>query len=294
MEEAKTNYRHALDMKIRTNADLVIQDAAISEYRIQDRQFSIAEEQLERALNIYDLGIAKHFEDEEEEDRLNKELDALLLKLTEARIKLNLAFREYQFINVNLSDTCQKMIKYNFKTSCPTYREMVPLFDNTLPKISGAFVEVGYDIKRLNSPLDRHWNVYEQLTKTRVVSVDADTDLFDRGINITIQARDFTVVEQNGGSDKSDSFDSPTLEQTIWNNIHVSDRCDRVSVGPDLKAIEAAILHVLNKCTTDLSEFKEIVKHEPTVIPKEESAQWRYLQWLAQIVQDLRDDSNTR
>ena len=294
MEEAKTNYRHALDMKIRTNADLVIQDAAISEYRIQDRQFSIAEEQLERALNIYDLGIAKHFEDEEEEDRLNGELDALLLKLTEARIKLNLAFREYQFINVNLSDTCQKMIKYNFKTSCPTYREMVPLFDNTLPKISGAFVEVGYDIKRLNSPLDRHWNVYEQLTKTRVVSVDADTDLFDRGINITIQARDFTVVEQNGGSDKSDSFDSPTLEQTIWNNIHVSDRCDRVSVGPDLKAIEAAILHVLNKCTTDLSEFKEIVKHEPTVIPKEESAQWRYLQWLAQIVQDLRDDSNTR
>ena len=294
LEKAETEYRHALDMKIRTNADLVIQDAAISEYRIQDRQFSIAEEQLERALNIYDLGIAKHFEDEEEEDRLNKELDALLLKLTEARIKLNLAFREYQFINVNLSDTCQKMIKYNFKTSCPTYREMVPLFDNTLPKISGAFVEVGYDIKRLNSPLDRHWNVYEQLTKTRVVSVDADTDLFDRGINITIQARDFTVVEQNGGSDKSDSFDSPTLEQTVWNNIHVSDRCDRVSVGPDLKAIEAAILHVLNKCTTDLSEFKEIVKHEPTVIPKEESAQWRYLQWLAQIVQDLRDDSNTK
>ena len=294
MEEAKTNYRHALDMKIRNNADLVIQDAAISEYRIQDRQFSIAEEQLERALNVYDLGIAKHFEDEEEEDRLNEELDALLLKLTEARIKLNLAFREYQFINVNLSDTCQKMIKYNFKTSCPTYREMVPLFDNTLPKISGAFVEVGYDIKRLDAPLDRHWNVYEQITKTRVVSVDADTDLFDRGVNIIIQARDFTVVEQSGGSDKSDSFDSPTLEQTIWNNIHVSDKCDSVSVGPDLKVIEAAILHVLNKCTTDLSEFKEIVKHEPTVIPKEESAQWRYLQWLAEIVEGLRDTSDGR
>ena len=294
MEEAKTNYRHALDMKIRNNADLVIQDAAISEYRIQDRQFSIAEEQLERALNVYDLGIAKHFEDEEEEDRLNEELDALLLKLTEARIKLNLAFREYQFINVNLSDTCQKMIKYNFKTSCPTYREMVPLFDNTLPKISGAFVEVGYDIKRLDAPLDRHWNVYEQITKTRVVSVDADTDLFDRGVNIIIQARDFTVVEQSGGSDKSDSFDSPTLEQTIWNNIHVSDKCDSVSVGPDLKVIEAAILHVLNKCTTDLSEFKEIVKHEPTVIPKEESAQWRYLQWLAEIVAGLRDTSDGR
>jgi len=30
------------------------------------------------------------------------------------------------------------------------------------------------------------------------------------------------------------------------------------------------------------------------VIPKEESAQWRYLQWLADIVASLRDDSNTK
>ena len=294
LDKAETEYRHALDMKIRTNADLIIQDAAISEYRIQDRQFTIAEDQLERALNVYDLGIAKHFENEEEEDRLNKELDALLLKLTEARIKLNLAFRDFQFINVNLSKTCQMLIKSDLSTKCPTYREMVPLFDNTLPKISGAFVDVGYDVKRLPSPMDSHWRLYEQLTKTRVVSVDADNALFDRGINITIEARDFTMVEQSGATDKSDSYNSSTLEQTIWNNIHVSEKCDSVSVGPDLKVIEAAILHVLNKCTTDLSEFKEIVEHEPTVIPKEESAQWRYLQWLADIVASLRDDSNTK
>ena len=136
--------------------------------------------------------------------------------------------------------------------------------------------------------------LYEQLTKTRVVSVDADNDLFDRGINIIIEARDFTMVEQSGATDKSDSYDSSTHEQTTWHNIHVSERCDSVSVGPDLKVIEAAILHVLNKCTTDLSEFQEIVEHEPTVIPKEESAQWRYLQWLADIVASLRDDSNTK
>ena len=294
LEKAKTAYRHALDMKIRTNADLLEQDAAISEYRIQDRQFSIAEEQLERALNVYDLGIAEHFENEEEEDRLNNKLDELLLKLTEARIKLNLAFRDFQFINVNLSKTCQMLIKADLQTNCPTYREMVPLFDNTLPKISGEFVDVGYDIKRLPSPLDMHWNLYESLTKTRVVSVDSDTDLFDRGINITIEARDFTMVEQSGATDKSDSYDSSTLEQTTWHNIHVSERCDSVSVGPDLKVIEAAILHVLNKCTTDLSEFKEVVVREPTVIPKEESAQWRYLQWIADIVAGLRDDSNTK
>ena len=74
----------------------------------------------------------------------------------------------------------------------------------------------------------------------------------------------------------------------------MSEKCDKVTVGPDLKVIEAAILHVLNKCTTDLTEFKETIQHEPTPIIKEESAQWRYLQWIAEIVKGLRDDSNTR
>jgi hypothetical protein len=294
LEDAETEYRHALDMKVRNSTDLLEQDKAILEYRIQVKLFDIAERELERALDIYNIGILEHRTNESLEDALNVEMDELLAKLTEARIKLNLAYREYQFINVNLSKTCQMLIEQGLQTNCPTYREMVPLFDNTLPTISGAFVEVGYDLKRLPSPLQDHWNFYQQLTKTRVVSVDADTDLFDRGVNITIEARDFTMVEQSGATDKSDSYNSSTLEQTIWHNIHVSERCDSVSVGPDLKVIEAAILHVLNKCTTDLSEFQEIVEHEPTVIPKEESAQWNYLKWIADIVASLRDDSNTK
>ena len=294
LKDAERAYRHALDMKVRNNDDLLEQDAAISEYRIQVKLFDIAERELERALDIYNIGILEHRTNESLEDTLNEEMDELLLKLTEARIKLNLAYREYQFINVNLSKTCQMLIKQDLQTKCPTYREMIPLFDNTLPRISGAFVEVGYDLKRLPSPLQDHWNFYQQLTKTRVVSVDADTDLFDRGVNITIEARDFTRVEQSGATDKSESYNSSTLEQTIWHNIYVSDRCDQVSVGPDLKVIEAAILHVLNKCTTDLSEFKEVINKEPTVIVKEESAQWKYLKWVADLVASLRDDSNTK
>jgi hypothetical protein len=207
---------------------------------------------------------------------------------------MNLTFRDYQFINVNLSKTCQTLIKYDLNTKCPTYREMVPLFDNTLPAISGAFVEVGYDIKRLPSPLSEHWKFYEQMTMTKVVSVDADTELFDRGINITVQAKDFTMVEDTGRKDKTASYDSSTMEQTTWHNIFVDDRCSQVTVGPDLKAIEAAILHVLNKCTTDLSEFTTVKTTEPTIIPKEQSAHWNYLKWIAELVASLRDDSNTK
>jgi hypothetical protein len=132
------------------------------------------------------------------------------------------------------------------------------------------------------------------MTKTRVVSIDADTDLFDRGVNIIIEANDFVVIERAGASDKTDSYDSSTLEQTTWNNIHVNKKCDTVSVGPDLKVIEAAILHVLNKCTTDISEFKITTQNEPTVIPKEQSAHWQYLKWLSDLVKSLHDDSNTK
>lgn len=294
LELSKKNYRHAQDMVVRTSEDRQEQDQAFKDYKVQVRVFDQAEKTYFRAMLLYDEGIAENYDLQNREKELNDELEELLKKLTKVKTKMNLTYRDYQFINVNLSKTCQTLIKYDLNTKCPTYREMIPLFDNTLPQISGAFVELGYDLKRLPSPLKEHWNLYEQMTMTKVVSVDADTELFDRGVNITIQAKDFIMVEDTGRKDKTASYDSSTMEQTTWHNIFVDDRCSKVTVGPDLKAIEAAILHVLNKCTTDLSEFKTVNTTEPTVIPNEESAQWRYLQWIADLVASLRDDSNTK
>lgn len=293
-EEAKRKYRHAQDMIIRDNDDIREQDDAYDDYKIKTRVFDQAEKEYFRSMELYDQGVDEHLKLKNELIELEDKLDDLLEKLTKAKTKMNLTFRDYQFINVNLSKTCQTLIKYDLNTKCPTYREMVPLFDNTLPKISGAFVEVGYDIKRLPSPLSEHWKFYEQMTMTKVVSVDADPELFDRGINITIQAKDFTMVEDTGRKDKTASYDSSTMEQTTWHNIFVDDRCSKVTVGPDLKAIEAAILHVLNKCTTDLSEFTTVKTSEPTIIPNEQSAHWNYLKWIAELVASLRDDSNTK
>ena len=294
LEFAERTYRHAQDMTIRSNDDRLEQDAAFLDYKIQVRKFSNAENNYDSAMNLFNQGWATHRDQVNEKVELDNKLDDLLEKLTEARTKLNLVFREYQFINVNLSKTCLTLIQHELQTKCPTYREMIPIFDNTLPNISGYFVDVGYDVKRLPSQLHDHWKYYEQMTKTRVVSIDADTDLFDRGVNIIIEANDFVVIERAGASDKTDSYDSSTLEQTTWNNIHVNKKCDTVSVGPDLKVIEAAILHVLNKCTTDLSEFKITTENEPTVIPKEQSAHWQYLKWLSDLVKSLHDDSNTK
>ena len=294
LEFSKKNYRHAQDMVVRTNDDRLEQDAAFKDYKVQVRVFDQAEKTYFRAMLLYDEGVADHFEAKNKAEELDDKLEELLQKLTKVKTKLNLTFRDYQFINVNLSKTCQTLIKHELQTKCPTYREMIPLFDNTLPVISGAFVEIGYDVKRLPSPLREHWKYYEQMTMTKVVSVDADTALFDRGVNIIIEANDFTVIERAGATDKTDSYNSATLEQTTWNNIHVNKKCDKVSVGPDLKVIEAAILHVLNKCTTDLSEFKIVVQNEPTEIVKEESAQWRYLKWIADLVASLHDSSNEK
>jgi hypothetical protein len=289
LDEAETAYRHAQDMIIRSSEDRRLQDLAFVEYKRQLLVFSNMEESYERTMVIYNLGYTTHWAQEQEIILLDDELDQMLKDLSKARIKLNLVFRDFQFISVNLSRTCLTLIQYELQTKCPTYREMVPLFDNTLKNISGEFVDVGYDIKRLPAPLKDHWRYYEQVPEWRVVTVDADPTLFKRGVEIIIQAKDFTVIERAGAQDKSASYDSKTLEMTTWKNIHVSKKCDSVSVGPDLKAIEAAILHVLNKCTTDLSEFKEVTVKEPTIIPKEQSAHWQYFQWLKNVIAGLRD-----
>jgi len=294
LEFAEKTYRHAQDMNIRTNDDRLFQDVTFADYKVQVRLFAGAEKTWDIAMLAYNVGFTTHREQEQELIQLNEELDDLLLELTNTKIKLNLTFRDFQFINVNLSKTCLTLIQYELQTNCPTYREMVPAFDNTLRYISGEFVDVGYDIKRLPSPLKDHWKYYEQVPEWRVVTVDADPSLFKQGVEIIIQAKDFVVIERTGASDKTASYNSDTLEQTTWHNIHVSKKCDSVTVGPDMHVIEAAILHVLNKCTTDLSEFKEVVQNEPTIIPKEESAHWRYLQWIANLVKSLHDDSNTK
>ncbi len=289
LEFAEKTYRHAQDMTVRTNEDRLLQDLAFVDYKVQLRHFTNAEENYERAIIIYNLGYTIHREQEQQVASLNDELDSMLKDLTAARIKLNLVFRDFQFISVNLSKTCLTLIQYELQTNCPTYREMVPLFDNTLRNISGEFVDVGYDIKRLPAPLKDHWRYYEQVPEWRVVTVDADPSLFKRGVEIIVQAKDFTVIERTGAQDKTESYNSETLETTTWKNIHVSKKCDSVSVGPDLNTIEAAILHVLNKCTTDLSEFKEVTVKEPTIIPKEESIHYQYFQWLKDVIAGLRD-----
>ena len=291
---SETTYRHAQDMNIRTNDDRLFQDAAFMDYKLQVRQFANAEKTWEAVMNLYNQGYEKHREHEQKVVELNDKLDEILLELTATKIKLNLTFRDFQFISVNLSRTCLTLIEYGLQHNCPTYREMVPAFDNTLRYVSGDFVDVGYDIKRLPAPLKDHWRYYEQVPAWRVVTVDADPSLFKRGVEITIQAKDFVVIERTGATDKTDSYNSDTLEQTTWKNIHVSKRCDSVTVGPDMYVIEAAILHVLNKCTTDLSEFKDVVQREPTIIQKEESAHWQYLKWLSNLVKSLHDDSNTK
>ena len=294
LEFAEKTYRHAQDMTIRSNDDRLFQDAAFADYKLQVRLFVNVEKTWNIAINAHDIGFTAHRAQEQELIKLNDELDALLIELTATKTKLNLTFRDFQFISVNLSKTCLTLIEYGLQHNCPTYREMVPQFDNTLRYVSGDFVDVGYDIKRLPSPLKDHWKYYEQVPEWRVVTVDADPSLFKRGVEITVQAKDFMVIERAGAADKTASYNSDTLEQTTWKNIHVSKKCDSVTVGPDLHTIEAAILHVLNKCTTDLSEFKEVVKKEPTIIPKEQSAHWQYLKWLSELVKSLHDDSNTK
>lgn len=289
-EAAKTKYRHAQDIKIRTDTDIQIQKQAFDEYRTQDKLFEAAKKDLLIAQNEFDTAYDEHYEQKIKLQDYEVQWKDMTQKFKDARIKLSLINREYQFINIQLSKTCEMLIKNQLPTKCPTYREMVPEFDNTLPKISGDFLELGYDIRRLPPPLTDHWELYKQLTKTNVISVDPDSSLNSRGINIIITAKDFLVLEKTGSIDKSSSFDSETLEQTVWKNIYVSKQCDRVTVGPVMDTIKDAILHVLNKCSTDLSDHKIIKQFNATSWDKNDSEAWKQLEWFKNIAASLRTD----
>ena len=92
-------------MVVRTYEDRLEQDAAFKDYKVQVRVFDQAEKTYFRAMLLYDEAIAENYELQNKEVELNDKLEELLQKLTKAKTKMNLTYRDYQFINVNLSKT---------------------------------------------------------------------------------------------------------------------------------------------------------------------------------------------
>jgi FtsZ-binding cell division protein ZapB len=195
----------------------------------------------------------------------------------------------YTNVSLSLSKNCQIMIKYGLDTVCPTYRELVELFDTTNPTASGHFVDMGYDVKRVGV-MDRHWKFYETEDNYELVMVDPDAPFQNKSISIEIQSNTFTTLSVIG-SDNSRNFNQGSY--TTWENFKQTDNCKKIIVAPDIELITQAVEYAKNDCNGEVEVLESTVVHkEPT---PHDDRNWRespalvYQNWLYNAIQNNKE-----
>ena len=284
---AKKEYRHAMDMKVRSTEDIDRQELALKEFKAAARQLQVTEKQFGFAERLYDDELDAHRERQNQLVLLNDDLLKLLDLLNEARLQSNLSNRNYQFVTISLSDTCLKMIENDFPTKCPTYRTLYHTFDTSIPLISGQMEDLGYDLSRQEPKYEQHWKYYEQIKEWNVIIVDPDHELKNRAINIVVQPNSFDYVENIHSPNKNESYSAENAERYVWKNMKVT-QCNKAIVAPDLESIAKVVEHVMNKCQTELDEV-ETVQIMPTPYVKEDSPAWNFFQWLNNAMNQCKE-----
>ena len=181
------------------------------------------------------------------------------------------------------------MIEYGLNTVCPTYRELVPLFDTTNPTASGYFEDLGYDISRVGI-MDRHWKFYETEDDFDLIMVDPDARFQQKSISIEIQSNTFTTLSVIG-SDNSRNFNQGSY--TTWENFKQTENCKKILVAPDIELITQAVEYAKNNCNGEVEVLESTVVHkEPT---PHDDRKWRdspalvYQNWLYNAIQNNKE-----
>ena len=232
---------------------------------------------------------------EKHEEQLQHDLDTakVLLEKMEGDYekieKANSNPDRYTNVSISLSKNCQIMIKYGIDTVCPTYRELVELYDTTNPTASGHFVDMGYDVKRVGV-MDRHWKFYETEDDFDLVMVDPDAPFQNKSILIEIQSNTFTTLSVIG-SDNSRNFNQGSY--TTWENFKQTDNCKKIIVAPDIELITQAVEYATNNCNGEINVLEKTVVHnEPT---PHDDRNWRespalvYQNWLYNAIQNNKE-----
>ena len=288
---AKKEYRHAMDIKVQDKDDIKFQKDARDTYEDAVVQFERTEKKLVEAQRKYDDFIEKYYQAQKDMATANDSLEIALDDLTLSKIAANKQFSVgNKFINIILSRTCTTMIDNFIPTECPTYRELRDIFDNTIPKVSGAWAEekstwnllngtwteVKGDVYREPSNYDNYWEYYNQLKQWKIITVDPDTAIQKRGVNIYIQPSSFMYTESMGSVDKTNSIVGN--EQFVFHDIKYDDRCTSVIIAPDIKLITETINNIWENCT-NVPE-PEIFELLETPFNWVDSEYYKYQSWL--------------
>jgi hypothetical protein len=124
-------------------------------------------------------------------------------QIKESKIKKFDSSNLVKRIGINLSNMCETMLKNNFTTNCPTYKDMITL-DSSDRNISGKFTtdDDGF-FHRLDPIQNNSWKLYD-FDETIRIFVDPPDNMLDRVRLITIMpnfdnyfvAGDLTISDQ--------------------------------------------------------------------------------------------------
>jgi hypothetical protein len=282
-DEAKKEHRHAMDVKPQNTDDIEMQDDAREKFKDATKQLKIAQKEYAIEKSRYDQRMDDLRETKNELIHSKDSLDIALEDVTTARVNANRSAQgDNKFINIVLSNSCLTLIENNMTTNCPTYRELKGLYDNTLEHVSGKFVDHGYDIKREDPKYKNYWKYYQALPNWKIITVDPDAEIMQRGVTITIQATEFTYLENMKSYDKTPSYNQTKSERYEWHNVKYHDHCSKVMMAPDLDLLPDIINNIWDNCE----------KQEPNVIElffedmETKDSQWyAYSTWLTDAME---------
>jgi hypothetical protein len=317
VKEMKRQVRHAYDQTV-TREDTERADELSDVYKEELKELGKLDDDLTKKITEK---IDKNILLADSRDELTVAemyLPVVLDRVSGAKVDANLQHQEHQFISIQLSETCNTLIRdgYNevkvamvdetgwvydeeISQRCPTNQILKDTFDNTIPGVSGEWVERDNDIHREPSKKKDYWKYYKQMPNWKIITVEPDFQMYTRSAVIEVQARGFIYASHVGSSDKSPSYTPGSIAvngtitpptTTIHSDIIIGKKCKHVTVAPDLELITKAVNHLMENCKDKDSNLSNPITTQLPFLPPQvqDSEAWKYLKWLKEIAKSFR------
>ena len=258
LKEMKKAYRLAYD-----SAETIAEIDAAKQLKVDyinfDHEYSVLKtaenEEHDKTVALEEKITAK----EDELDEARELVIELKEQLEQLRMDMFKAGRNDQFISIRLGGTCEMLIKNQSPTHCPTYRELVPLFDNTEARFSGHFEDLGYDLNRVPSKMKNYELYYEQVPSWLVITVDPDNRMMQKSSTIVIAPNrvHWTCTESDSACNIPPDWDKN--EVFVQYDIHINKYCTKAMVSPDIDVITEAVNQFIDQCAQPQDEWLKII-----------------------------------
>ena len=258
LKAMKKEYRAAYD-----DADTIAEIDAAKQLKVDYINFeheyavAMADENKEHEKTV---ALEENIEEKEDElDEARELIIELKDELDQLRMDMFKAGRNDQFISIRLGGTCEMLIKSGHPHNCPTYRELVPMFDNTEERFSGGFEDLGYDLNRLPTKMKNYELYYEQVPSWLVITVDPDNRMMQKSSTIVVAPSrvHWTCTESDSACNIPVDWDKN--EVYVQYDIHINKYCTKAMVSPDIEMITEAVNQFIDRCAQPQDEWRKII-----------------------------------